>query len=252
MQTSTRRLGRSALVLADAWAVNGLMPDWPVAWRHLRAPHAWIAKVGPDSAAVELGCLALWCLAAWLAAGLVSAGCTQLPGRCGRLFSGITDLLLPGVVRRLLAGTAGLGLLLAPVTAGADPLGPGPSHGPGAPPSPVAWQSPAAAPSWPVNAGSTRAAPDGTSPVDRPSSGHPATVRPKAPPHRPDTTLVRPGDSLWLIAARRLGPASNAETVAELWPRWYATNRTVIGGDPGLIYPGQLLNAPQTPHMEAP
>jgi nucleoid-associated protein YgaU len=56
---------------------------------------------------------------------------------------------------------------------------------------------------------------------------------------------VRPGDSLWLIAARRLGPDATDEQVAANWPRWYAANRSAIGDDPSLIEPGQVLHAPR-------
>jgi nucleoid-associated protein YgaU len=55
---------------------------------------------------------------------------------------------------------------------------------------------------------------------------------------------VHPGDSLWLIAARHLGPAATSAQIAADWPRWYAVNRTVIGTDPALVLPGQLLHAP--------
>ena len=55
---------------------------------------------------------------------------------------------------------------------------------------------------------------------------------------------VRPGDSLWLIAAHRLGPDASDADVAADWPRWYAANRAVIGDDPSLIEPGQVLQAP--------
>jgi nucleoid-associated protein YgaU len=55
---------------------------------------------------------------------------------------------------------------------------------------------------------------------------------------------VRAGDSLWLIAARRLGPSADPAEVAAAWPRWYRTNRALIGDDPDLIMPGQLLTPP--------
>jgi nucleoid-associated protein YgaU len=32
--------------------------------------------------------------------------------------------------------------------------------------------------------------------------------------------------------------------VAASWPRWYAANRRVIGADPDLILPGQILRPP--------
>jgi nucleoid-associated protein YgaU len=46
---------------------------------------------------------------------------------------------------------------------------------------------------------------------------------------------------LWAIAATRLGPQATPALVAANWPRWYAANRAVIGADPDLIRPGQLL-----------
>jgi len=55
---------------------------------------------------------------------------------------------------------------------------------------------------------------------------------------------VRPGDSLWLIAARQLGPQPSATEIADAWPRWYVANKRLIGSDPDLIRPGQVLHAP--------
>lgn len=56
---------------------------------------------------------------------------------------------------------------------------------------------------------------------------------------------VRAGDSLWSIAARELGGsvASDVEIAME-WPRWYQANRAVIGDNPGLLLPGQVLQPP--------
>ena len=55
---------------------------------------------------------------------------------------------------------------------------------------------------------------------------------------------VMPGDTLWSIAAAHLGAgASDAEIAAE-WPRWYAANADLIGPDPNVIRPGQVLVPP--------
>jgi nucleoid-associated protein YgaU len=51
---------------------------------------------------------------------------------------------------------------------------------------------------------------------------------------------VAPGDTLWDIAARRLGAGAS-------WPAIYALNRDVIGPDPGVIRPGQRLALPSLP-----
>jgi hypothetical protein len=60
-----------------------------------------------------------------------------------------------------------------------------------------------------------------------------------APISSPTETAVEvsPGDTLWDIAARRLGAGAS-------WPAIYALNRDVIGPDPGVITPGQRLVLP--------
>ncbi|THJ05354.1 LysM peptidoglycan-binding domain-containing protein [Nocardioides sp.] len=55
---------------------------------------------------------------------------------------------------------------------------------------------------------------------------------------------VRPGDSLWAIAARRLGPAADVADVATYWRRIHDLNAAVIGPDPDLVQPGQHLRLP--------
>jgi len=62
----------------------------------------------------------------------------------------------------------------------------------------------------------------------------------------PRETVVRRGDTLCDIVRAHLGPdATDAEVAAE-WPRWHATNRAVIGADPDVLLPGQVLHAPAT------
>ncbi|RZU15747.1 hypothetical protein EV645_3285 [Kribbella rubisoli] len=58
--------------------------------------------------------------------------------------------------------------------------------------------------------------------------------------------VVREGDSLWALAARELGAGASNEAIAARWPEWYAANRHVIGDDPDLILPGQVLRVPPT------
>lgn len=59
-----------------------------------------------------------------------------------------------------------------------------------------------------------------------------------------DLVTVRRGDSLWSVAARHLGSSATDAEVAREWPRWYAANRAVVGADPDLIVPGEVLVAP--------
>ncbi|EYR61827.1 peptidoglycan-binding protein, partial [Actinotalea ferrariae CF5-4] len=68
---------------------------------------------------------------------------------------------------------------------------------------------------------------------------------PSAPPATgPATTTVRPGDTLWDLAAEQLGTAATDAEVAAAWPRWHEANREVIGPDPDVLVPGQVLTVP--------
>jgi nucleoid-associated protein YgaU len=88
--------------------------------------------------------------------------------------------------------------------------------------------------------GVAAAAPAGTShPHPAVSVDWPAA----APAAAPGVVRVEPGDCLWTIAARRL-PHATANRVAVVWPRWWRTNRRVIGADPDLVRPGQRLRPP--------
>lgn len=51
------------------------------------------------------------------------------------------------------------------------------------------------------------------------------------------TYTVKSGDSLWKIAQKNLGSGSR-------WQEIYDLNKSVIGSNPNLIYPGQVYNMP--------
>ncbi|MDF1603648.1 LysM domain-containing protein [Nocardioides sp. YIM 152315] len=55
---------------------------------------------------------------------------------------------------------------------------------------------------------------------------------------------VDPGDSLWTIAARHLGPGATDAEIDTEWRRIYALNRLEVGPDPDLIQPAQRLRMP--------
>ncbi|MCR6491692.1 LysM peptidoglycan-binding domain-containing protein [Cellulomonas sp. P24] len=56
--------------------------------------------------------------------------------------------------------------------------------------------------------------------------------------------LVRPGDTLWSIAAEHLAPGADDATIARAWPAWFEANASTIGADPNLLHPGQRLQSP--------
>ena len=66
----------------------------------------------------------------------------------------------------------------------------------------------------------------------------------RQPGAAPATYTVRPGDSLWSVAARRLPHGSSDHAVDATWRRVYAVNREVIGEDPDLLLPGTTLRFP--------
>jgi hypothetical protein len=240
------------VTMADFAVLLALRPHPGELGRDLMAPHAWVVRAGADGAAIELAATALWCTAAWLALGLLACLGARLPGAAGRCGHRIARAALPSAVYRVVAGAAGLGLLLAPLAAGAaSAQSPAGHSGPRAAVSPE-WptDSPLPAPAWPTGAGPLATVPP------RHSSEH---RQPQRPPQRaiaPDpaqraehAVIVRTDDSLWSIAAASLpGPVSAAK-IARSWPRWYAVNRAVIGANPAFLVPGQTLHAP-TPAPE--
>ncbi len=62
--------------------------------------------------------------------------------------------------------------------------------------------------------------------------------------HSAVIVVVRPGDTLWSIARRHLSAGADDGAVASAWPRWYAANRSAVGDDPDLIFPGTRLRVP--------
>lgn len=192
----------------------------------LAGPSTWVDRVGADHAAATFAAAALWCVAVWVAIGLLSAVAGALPGAAGRSADRLARLVLPITIYRLVAGAAGLGVLLAPAAAGATP--PTPSSSAPAP----SWPSdaPLPAPSWPTTA----------PPHHQATHDAPARARRSAP----HPVVVQSGDTLWSIAADHLPRDARPAQIARAWPRWYGANRAVIGDDPDLIHPGQVLHVP--------
>ncbi len=192
-------------------------------------PYAAEAAVATLLAAVAL---AGWLLLSWLTlvAVLLVVGSAGT-GRVAAAVRTAATWVAPYAARRLIAAALGLGL----VTLGAAPA--------------AADASPPTL-DWPGAASVTRV--HQAADLDWPTAG-PGIASPPPPaaapsPVRPDagsaTRTVRPGDSLWRIAAQELGPDASAARIAQAWPTWWQANRTVIGPDPDLLRPGTRLTAP--------
>jgi nucleoid-associated protein YgaU len=211
--------------------------------RQLGHPREWLARVGTDAALTTVTGTALWVAAAWLGLGLVSAGARRAPGRIGALANCLCAAVLPRIVLRLVAGSTGLGILLAPLPAVATTASTAGVAAAATASEPV----PVPAPVWP----STTPPAGHARPVDAPR--WPSATTPVAHPsrRRGASVTVQPGDCLWLIAARRLGQRASDAAVTAAWPRWYAANRPIIGADPNVILPGEVLQAPPSHPSEA-
>lgn len=64
----------------------------------------------------------------------------------------------------------------------------------------------------------------------------------------PETWVVEAGDHLWAIAAETVADRTghtDDESVGAYWQRLIEANRHVVGDDPDLIHPGQVIELPE-------
>ncbi|MGY1690008.1 hypothetical protein [Geodermatophilus sp. SYSU D01105] len=280
---SIRRLMGTAAVMAAAAAVlRALTPDLSsLIGTDLDVQQVVDAR-GPESLLL-CGVAALaWVIWAWGVLGLLLTALSALPGMAGAAARVLARGLLPAGARRAAALALGVGLvtggpLLAGCTAG--PAQPGATvvtlaaatedAVPERPADdrarvttsagPVAdWPdaAPTPAPSTPAPSTPAPSAPaPSASPSSAPDPSVPSPSAPAAPDPAPDWPLPAPGDHvvlrgecLWDIAAGRLRSDSGREpTAAEVVPAvhaWWQANAAVIGPDPDLLLPGQVLHPP--------
>jgi hypothetical protein len=217
---------------AVAVALRALTGPWGAGLATLADATSVSATSGPETVVVAAAGLLAWAVWAWGALGLLLTAVAATPGVCGALAQGLSRLLLPAGLRTAAGLALGVGLVVAaPAAVAAPTAAPTAAAAPAAPPAPD--PAAVAVPDWPA--------------ADR----SPATP---APPDWPTSTtpargghVVAPGDCLWRIAedrlvARGLDP-TNAD-VARAVDRWWSANASVIGPDPDLIRPGQVLLPP--------
>jgi nucleoid-associated protein YgaU len=227
-----------ATVVSTAYVLTTCVPHPAELARELGSPHVWIADVGTDAAAVTLARALLWLIALWVACGLAAVSVSLLPGRVGRLGRAVAHRVTPAALRRVVITAAGTSILLSPATALA-------ASTTGAPPPPTATSAVLPPVGWPTDAAP---APDPANVPARATAGSESGIEPLT---TGDRVTVRQGDSLWSMAAQRLGARPSAARIQAEWPRWYAVNRRVIGSDPNLIRPGTTLLVPPPARTES-
>ncbi len=265
---SLRRLAATAAVMAAVAALLSVLtrglPDPAV----LTAPQAVADASGPETLLVALVGLAAWTAWGWGALGLLLTALSVAPGLLGAAARGAGRLLLPAGARQAAAVALGVGLTVGvPVLSGCVPatapaaavqsLPAAVQSPPDAGPVPDWPAAPAPAPPPPPSANSAPSAAPDPAPGAAPDPGT-ATGRPTPPPvpDWPDGRyVVVRGDCLWDVAAAdlraRTGGDPAAAEVTRAVAAWWTANAAVIGDDPDLLLPGQVLRAPADPTAPA-
>ncbi len=201
----------------------------------LRTPDVDAALRGP----VALAAAAVLVIASAVLALALSAEVLRAAGRAGRVV-GVLDRITPRPLRRTAAVAVAAAVLVGGTATG---VAAGRTGAPGPDDPPVV----ADRDSLERRTGTPKPRiRDGRAPV--PDSHAPAPDRRGPPASGPnaagDTYVVEPGDCLWSIAARRLGPSATNAAVDVAWRRIYERNRAAVGDDPNLIHPGLVLALP--------
>ncbi|NEK57261.1 hypothetical protein GCU56_05150 [Geodermatophilus sabuli] len=266
---STRRLlVTTAAMAGTAAALVAVTPD--LSWS---TDTGWDLQRAAETAGAETLLLSgvavlAWLTWAWGAVGLLLTALAALPGSTGALARTSARLVLPAGARRAAAIALGVGLAGGPLVAGCASAPP--------PPVTVALTSAAAerpVADWPFPATATPApgptaaatptpgpaaatpAPATAAPEPAPSAAAAPAPVPSSPggvadwPRRdPGDHVVLRGECLWEIAAGDVRSRSGAEPsdaeVARAVQAWWAANRSVIGPDPDVLLPGQVLRPP--------
>jgi nucleoid-associated protein YgaU len=240
---SGRRLAVATATMAlIALVLAALTPDLPVMAGALGSPQRTADTVGTDALVVSSAGLLAWAVWAWGAVGLALTAATALPGVLGGAARLLQYVVLPAGARRSAAVALGIGLgVAAPLL--------GTATGLPVLTSAAAATSESAVPDWPAaSPASSAAVPALPSPA--PQTAEVVPDWPAGPDVSGAHVVVR-GDCLWHIATGHLldqlgRPPSDGEVATEV-RAWWTANADVIGPDPDLLLPGQVLRPPPSP-----
>lgn len=254
---------RAGLALAG-WLLSGAvlvrlawLPGPPVL-----QPWSALQQQTPTRTLPLLLALAVLATGLWVTVTAVLTLLAQLPGAAGVAALAVLRRVSPAFLRRAvevalgltaaLTATAGVAQASAVPTGRAAAVQPAVAavHAPTPATGAVTLDRPAAAPAAPLPALDRPAASPPAPSLDRPSDparglGLVSPPGPRTLAHQAHAVRVLAGDSLWRIAARALPAGADDAQIERAWHRWYASNRAVIGDDPALLHPGQLLTPPQ-------
>ncbi|HYO18629.1 MAG TPA: hypothetical protein VES02_08205 [Dermatophilaceae bacterium] len=228
------------------------------------ARDAWTAidaagPAGPADGLLLMAGLGGTLLSLWLGLGMTLSALSALPGALGDLSRRLAGRIAPAAVRKVVAFVLGTTLTAALIpgtaVAGSSPEAGRPAVVAAARYGDRAPNNVRAVRTVRTFKGVTVAAPDASFRFisDPPLAKNALEAAPPpewslARPERHDArVVVLRGDTLWSIAADHLGPAASSADIDAEWHRWLAANRDVIGADPNLILPGQLLSPPPSP-----
>ena len=218
-----RLLTTTAAMAAVAWALALLTPSLADMTGDVLDAQRTADSAGPEALVLAGAGLAAWGAWAWGALGLLLTAVSALPGAFGQAAATLTGVVLPRSARRGAALALGIGLGITGPVAGTTL---------------VVVTAPAAAaettstpvPDWPGALPGTGALPDWPA---SPAAGEHVVVR---------------GDCLWEIAAAhlsdQLGRTASAAETARATSAWWSANAAVIGPDPDVLLPGQVLRPP--------
>jgi LysM domain-containing protein len=250
--------GRAGILIAGVAVVLGWAAGPPAGtWRVLvSAVDGSAATPAFDHLLVSSAAVAAWAALCWFGVAVFLEVASALPGALGHGFAAVAARVSPTLVRHVVQAVIGISVLAGPLTAGSA-LAAGPStttstsvdrpNSLAVPPLAAGSPAPLA-----LDRPATTFVPASPPPPHKQASTGPAAIvtgtahRDIGDPNDPSTRgyVVRRGDTLWDIAARHLGPGASAVDISRAWPAWYEANRVVIGSDPGVIRPGEMLWPP--------